>query len=193
MKNLIIGISGASGVIYGIRLLKILKELNSVITHLIISDSAKKTLSLETNLSLNNIYNMSNVIHNINDISDNISSGSYKTIGMIILPCSIKTLSGIVNSYNDNLLIRAADVVLKEKRKLLLGVRETPLHIGHLRLMTLASEMGAIIMPPMPAFYYNPKNIDDIINHTVGRFLDKFNFNISNKILKRWNGGVNKK
>ncbi|AFA41286.1 3-octaprenyl-4-hydroxybenzoate carboxy-lyase [Wigglesworthia glossinidia endosymbiont of Glossina morsitans morsitans (Yale colony)] len=188
MQNLIIGISGASGIIYGIRLLKILKITKKISIHLIVTKSAKKTLFLETNYSLKEINSMANVIHNIHDISANISSGSYKTIGMIIIPCTIKTLSGIVNSYNDSLLIRAADVVLKEKRKLVLSVRETPLHTGHLDLMLRASKIGAIIMPPTPAFYHNPKTLDDIINHTVIRILDQFHLSIADNLIKRWSG-----
>lgn len=188
MQNLIVGISGASGIIYGIRLLKILQATKKVFTHLIITKSAKKTLFLETNFSLNEISSMANIVHNVCDISANISSGSYQTIGMVVLPCTIKTLSGIVNSYNNSLLIRAADVVLKEKRKLVLSIRETPLHTGHLDLMLRASKIGAIIMPPMPAFYNNPKTIYDIVNHTVIRILDQFHLNIAESYIKRWNG-----
>lgn len=188
MQNLIIGISGASGIIYGIRLLKILKITKKISIHLIFTKSAKKTLFLETSYSLKEVNSMADVIHNIHDISANISSGSYKTIGMIIIPCTIKTLSGIVNSYNDSLLIRAADVVLKEKRKLVLSVRETPLHTGHLDLMLRASKIGAIIMPPTPAFYHNPKTLDDIIDHTVIRILDQFHLSIADNLIKRWNG-----
>ncbi|MDQ1237618.1 MAG: UbiX family flavin prenyltransferase [Wigglesworthia glossinidia] len=188
MQNLIVGISGASGIVYGIHLLKTLKVMKNIVVHLVLTKSAKKTLFLETNLSVKEVQKMANIIHNTNDISANISSGSYKTIGMIVIPCTIKTLSGIANSYNDSLLIRAADVVLKEKRTLVLAIRETPLHIGHLELMMRVSKIGAIIMPPVPAFYNNPKTINDILNHTIIRILDQFHLNISEDLTNRWNG-----
>ncbi len=154
MKRLIIGISGASGVIYGIRTLQILQQVSGVETHLIMSQAARQTLALETDYSLRDVQSMADVVHDVRDIAASISSGSFKTHGMAILPCSIKTLSGIVHSYTDGLLTRAADVVLKERRRLVLCVRETPLHSGHLRMMSAAAEMGAMIMPPVPAFYH---------------------------------------
>ncbi|WP_241718909.1 UbiX family flavin prenyltransferase, partial [Cronobacter sakazakii] len=171
MKKIIVGISGASGAIYGIRLLQTLQAVAEVETHLIMSQAARQTLSLETDMSVRDVQALADVNHDARDIAASVSSGSFKTDGMIILPCSIKTLSGIVNSYTDGLLTRAADVVLKERRRLVLCVRETPLHLGHLRLMTQAAELGAIIMPPMPAFYHRPQTLDDVINQTVNRAL----------------------
>lgn len=152
MKRLIVGISGASGAIYGVRLLQVLRDVAEVETHLVMSQAARQTLTLETDFSLRDVQALANVVHDARDIAASISSGSFKTAGMVILPCSIKTLSGIVHSYTDSLLTRAADVVLKERRPLVLCVRETPLHLGHLRLMTQAAELGAVIMPPVPAF-----------------------------------------
>lgn len=154
MKRLIVGLSGASGAIYGVRLLQVLRNVADVETHLVMSQAARQTLSLETDLSLRDVQALADVVHDARDIAASISSGSFKTAGMVILPCSIKTLSGIVNSYTDTLVTRAADVVLKERRPLVLCVRETPLHLGHLRLMTQAAELGAVIMPPVPAFYH---------------------------------------
>ena len=178
MKKLIVGLTGASGAIYGIRLLEILKSVPSVETHLVISQAARRTISLETDYSLKDIYALADVIYDDRDIGASISSGSFRVNGMVILPCSIKSLSGIVHSYTDTLVTRAADVVLKEGRKLVLCVRETPLHLGHLRLMTQASELGAVIMPPVPAFYFQPKTIDDIVNQTVNRVLDQFEIDL---------------
>lgn len=169
MKRLIVGISGASGAIYGVRLLQILRDVDSVETHLVMSQAARQTLALETHFSLREVQALADVTHDARDIAASISSGSYPTAGMVILPCSIKTLSGIVHSYTDGLLTRAADVILKERRPLVLCVRETPLHIGHLRLMTQAAEIGAVIMPPVPAFYHLPQTLDDLINQTVNR------------------------
>lgn len=170
--RIVIGISGATGVIYGIRLLELLAERKDIETHLVISRPAKETIALETDYSYKHVESMANFVYSNNQIGASIASGSFKTDGMVVVPCSIKTLSGISNSYNENLLIRAADVTLKDRRRLVLVVRETPLHVGHLRLMTQAAEMGAIIMPPVPAFYTKPKTIDDIINQTIGRVLD---------------------
>ncbi|POP47936.1 3-octaprenyl-4-hydroxybenzoate carboxy-lyase [Superficieibacter electus] len=190
MKRLIIGISGASGAIYGVRLLQILRDVTDVETHLVMSQAARQTLALETDLSLRDVQALANAVHDARDIAASISSGSYKTAGMVILPCSIKTLSGIVNSYTDGLLTRAADVVLKERRPLVLCVRETPLHLGHLRLMTQAAELGAVIMPPVPAFYHRPLSIDDVINQTVNRVLDQFDIDLPKDLFTRWTGGV---
>ena len=147
MKRLIVGISGASGAIYGVRLLQVLRDVTDIETHLVMSQAARQTLSLETDFSLREVQALADVTHDARDIAASISSGSFQTLGMVILPCSIKTLSGIVHSYTDGLLTRAADVVLKERRPLVLCVRETPLHLGHLRLMTQAAEIGAVIMP----------------------------------------------
>lgn len=188
MKRLIVGISGASGAIYGVRLLQVLRDVPDVETHLIMSQAARQTLSLETDLSLRDVQALAAVTHDARDIAASISSGSFQTAGMVILPCSIKTLSGIVHSYTDGLLTRAADVVLKERRPLVLCVRETPLHLGHLRLMTQAAEIGAVIMPPVPAFYHRPQTLDDVINQTVNRVLDQFDIALPQDIFTRWQG-----
>lgn len=188
MKRLIVGLSGASGAIYGVRLLQVLRDLAEVETHLVMSQAARQTLSLETDLSLRDVQALADVVHDARDIAASISSGSFKTAGMVILPCSIKTLSGIVNSYTDTLVTRAADVVLKERRPLVLCVRETPLHLGHLRLMTQAAELGAVIMPPVPAFYHRPQSLDDVINQTVNRVLDQFDIDLPEDLFTRWQG-----
>lgn len=188
MKRLIVGLSGASGAIYGVRLLQVLRNVADVETHLVMSQAARQTLSLETDLSLRDVQALADVVHDARDIAASISSGSFKTAGMVILPCSIKTLSGIVNSYTDTLVTRAADVVLKERRPLVLCVRETPLHLGHLRLMTQAAELGAVIMPPVPAFYHRPQTLDDIINQTVNRVLDQFDIDLPEDLFTRWQG-----
>ncbi|ENT4819699.1 TPA: UbiX family flavin prenyltransferase [Citrobacter freundii] len=188
MKRLIVGISGASGAIYGVRLLQVLRDVPDVETHLIMSQAARQTLSLETDLSLRDVQALASVTHDARDIAASISSGSFPTAGMVILPCSIKTLSGIVHSYTDGLLTRAADVVLKERRPLVLCVRETPLHLGHLRLMTQAAEIGAVIMPPVPAFYHRPQTLDDVINQTVNRVLDQFDIALPQDLFTRWQG-----
>ncbi|HDV9805254.1 TPA: UbiX family flavin prenyltransferase [Enterobacter hormaechei subsp. steigerwaltii] len=188
MKRLIVGISGASGAIYGVRFLQVLRDVAGVETHLVMSQAARQTLSLETDLSLRDVQALADVVHDARDIAASISSGSFKTAGMVILPCSIKTLSGIVNSYTDTLVTRAADVVLKERRPLVLCVRETPLHLGHLRLMTQAAELGAVIMPPVPAFYHRPQTLDDVINQTVNRVLDQFDIDLPEDLFTRWQG-----
>ncbi|MGL5119902.1 MAG: UbiX family flavin prenyltransferase [Plesiomonas shigelloides] len=184
--RLIVGISGASGAQYGIRLLQVLQPLAQIETHLIISQAARRTIALETDFSLREVTALADVYHDVRDIAASVSSGSYRTAGMVILPCSVKTLSGIVHSYADDLLVRAADVVLKERRTLVLGVRETPLHLGHLRLMTQAAELGAVIMPPVPAFYHRPQTLDDIIDQTVNRVLDQFAIELPQDLFRRW-------
>ncbi|HDD8683124.1 TPA: flavin prenyltransferase UbiX [Escherichia coli] len=188
MKRLIVGISGASGAIYGVRLLQVLRDVTDIETHLVMSQAARQTLSLETDFSLREVQALADVTHDARDIAASISSGSFQTLGMVILPCSIKTLSGIVHSYTDGLLTRAADVVLKERRPLVLCVRETPLHLGHLRLMTQAAEIGAVIMPPVPAFYHRPQSLDDVINQTVNRVLDQFVVTLPEDLFARWQG-----
>ncbi|PHM67817.1 3-octaprenyl-4-hydroxybenzoate carboxy-lyase [Xenorhabdus stockiae] len=188
MKKLIVGLTGASGAIYGIRLLQVLQPVEGIETHLIISQSARQTLALETDYTLREVQSLADVVHDNRDIAASISSGSFKTSGMVILPCSIKTLSGIVHSYTDGLITRAADVVLKEGRKLVLGVRETPLHLGHLRLMTQAAEIGAVIMPPVPAFYHRPESVQDIVDQTVNRVLDQFDIDLPEDLFNRWQG-----
>jgi 4-hydroxy-3-polyprenylbenzoate decarboxylase len=189
-KRLIVGLSGASGIIYGIRLLEILRGVEEIETHLIVSTAARRTAVLETDYTVDQIHSLADKVYNFNDIAASISSGSYKTMGMIIIPCAIKTLSGIANSYNDNLILRAADVVLKDQRKLVLILRETPLHLGHVRLMTQVIELGAVVMPPMPAFYHRPKTIDDLINQTVNRVLDLFDIELDQDLFSRWQGPI---
>jgi 4-hydroxy-3-polyprenylbenzoate decarboxylase len=188
MKRLIVGISGASGAIYGVRLLQVLRDVAEVETHLVMSQAARQTLALETDFSLREVQALANVVHDARDIAASISSGSFKTAGMVILPCSIKTLSGIVHSYTDSLLTRAADVVLKERRPLVLCVRETPLHLGHLRIMTQAAELGAVIMPPVPAFYHRPQSLEAVIDQTVNRVLDQFAIELPEDLFTRWQG-----
>lgn len=184
--RLVIGMSGASGLIYGIRLLQVLRDLPEVETHLILSGSARLNIGLETDWSVGEVRAMADHVHAMKDIGASIASGSFRTDGMIIAPCSIKTLSGIANCYADNLLVRAADVVLKERRKLVLVPRETPLHSGHCRLLLEVSQLGAILAPPMPAFYIKPRSIDDLVNHHVGRLLDLFGLDAG--LVKRWQG-----
>lgn len=186
MKRIIVGISGASGAIYGFRLLQELSKINDIESHLVVSPSARRTLKEETDLELSDLTDLADVVHNHKNIGASIASGSFITDGMIIAPCSIKTLSQIANSHNDDLISRAADVCLKEHRKLILLLRETPLHLGHIELMRDAARFGAIIMPPVPAFYNKPKSVDDIVLHTVGRLLD--HFNISHNLVMRWEG-----
>ncbi|MBT7951016.1 MAG: UbiX family flavin prenyltransferase [Gammaproteobacteria bacterium] len=189
--RLIIGISGSSGVIYGIRLLEVLREQPEVETHLVMSPTAKMNIPIETDMTAKQVEALADCVHNFSDVAASISSGSFKTDGMIIAPCSMKTLSSIVHSFADNLLARAADVVLKEGRKLVLMPRETPLHVGHCRLLYEAAQMGVQIAPPMPAFYNRPESIDDLVNHSVGRVLDLFS--LDSGIVKRWAGTKKKK
>ncbi len=184
--RLIIGMSGASGVIYGIRLLEVLKQVSEVETHLIVSDSAKMNIAIETEWSANDVKALADHVHSNKDIAANIASGSFKSDGMIVAPCSIKTLSAIANSYADSLIVRAADVMLKERRRLVLVPRETPLHTGHCELLYKASLNGAIMAPPMPAHYIKPQSIDDLVNHHVGRVLDLFDLDPG--LVKRWQG-----
>jgi 4-hydroxy-3-polyprenylbenzoate decarboxylase len=181
--RIIVGLSGASGVIYGVRILSLLKE-KGVETHLIISEAGKRNIEIETDYKTDEVAAMATHVHDNKDVGAAIASGSFLTDGMVVVPCTIKSLSGIANSYNNNLLVRAADVTLKEKRKLVLVVRETPLHKGHLRLMTLAADMGALILPPVPSFYHQPKTIEDIIDQTIGKVFDYLG--IEHKLFKRW-------
>lgn len=182
-KRLIVGISGASGTAYGIRLLQALRRAR-IESHLVMSRSAEVTLAHETDLKVADVHALADVVYSMTDIGAAISSGSFRTEGMIVAPCSIRSLAEIAYGTTTGLLTRAADVVLKERRRLVLLVRETPLHTGHLRAMTLASENGAIVMPPVPAFYTRPRSVDDIVDHTVGRALDLFG--IDNKLVRRW-------
>ena len=184
-KRLIVAITGASGTIYGIRILEALKNLG-VESHLVMSDSAKLTMAAETDYKPAQIEAMADVVHSAKNVGASISSGSFKSLGMVIAPCSIRTLSEIASGVTSSLVSRAADVVLKERRRLVLLVRETPLHAGHLRSMSQVTECGAIVMPPVPAFYAKPESIGDMVNHTVGRCLDLFE--LDNTLVTRWNG-----
>lgn len=188
--RLIIGMSGASGVIYGIRLLEVLSQVEQVETHLVLSDSAKLNIALETDRSAKEIQALADEVYTNRDIAARLASGSFKTDGMIVAPCAVKTLSAIANSYADSLLVRAADVVLKERRRLVLVPRETPLHTGHCELLLKASQMGAILAPPMPAHYINPQTVDDLVDHHVGRILDLFDLDPG--LVQRWQGPVSR-
>ncbi len=185
MKRIIVGITGASGVIYGIRLLEVLKELDME-THVVLTEEAKKNILLETAHTVEDVKGFAYKFHNIKNLAAPISSGSFKTEGMVIAPCTIKTLSGVAHSYAENLLIRAADVTLKERRRLILVVRETPLHKGHLELMNQVADLGGVILPPVPAFYHSPRRIEDLIDHTIGKILDTME--IDHSLYKRWEG-----
>ena len=186
MKRLIVGMSGASGSIYAIRMLEMLKAIGGVETHLIMSRYARMNIEIETTHTAQYVQKLADVVHNVGNQAASISSGSFKTDGMVIAPCSMKTLSAIANSYNDNLLVRAADVVLKERRRLVLMPREVPLHVGHCKLLYEVALLGAVIAPPMTAFYNKPQTIDDLVNHSVGRVLDMFGLDTG--IVKRWKG-----
>ena len=187
-RRLVVAISGASGVILGIRVLEALHSM-AVEVHLIISPAAKATIAQETTWKVSDVAALAEVVHNHADIGAAIASGSFKTSGMVVVPCSIKTLSGIANSYAEDLISRAADVTLKEGRPLLLVVRETPLHRGHLRLMSLAAEAGAIIFPPVPAFYARPQSMQDVIDNLAGRILDRIGF--ENDLFMKWKESQN--
>ncbi len=182
-KRIVVGISGASGVIYGARLLEVLRDTDYE-THLIISESGKLNFEIETQYKAADIESMADRVWDHKNMAASLASGSFITEGMVVVPCTIKTLSGIANSYNENLIVRAADVTLKEKRKLVLVVRETPLHKGHLRLMTMAADMGAHILPPVPSFYHQPKSIEDIIDQTIGKVFDFIG--IQHDLFNRW-------
>jgi flavin prenyltransferase len=184
--NIIIGINGATGVAYGIRLLQVLSGIKEIETHLVVSPAGERTIELESDYKMDEVYALASHSYRIDDIGACIASGSFRHDGMIIAPCSMKTLSALAHSYADNLLTRAADVTLKERRRLLLLVRETPLHLVHLRNMVSVTEMGGIVMPPVPAFYHKPHTIQDIIDHTVGKALDLFS--IEHNLFSRWQG-----
>ncbi|ALL70351.1 3-polyprenyl-4-hydroxybenzoate carboxy-lyase UbiX (plasmid) [Paraburkholderia caribensis MBA4] len=185
--RIVVGISGASGAMIGVRLLAALRRLGTHETHLIVSASGAVTAAQELGLTRSDLDGLADVAHNVRDIGATIASGSFVTDGMVIAPCSMKTLAGVANGFADNLLTRAADVMLKERRRLVLIARETPLNLAHLRNMTQATEMGAIVMPPVPAFYAHPKTIEDVVDHTVGRILDLFAIE-HREIARRWNG-----
>ncbi len=180
---IVVAITGATGVIYGLELLKALKELNQP-THLILSESAVRNIHIETDYRIADVKAMADVVYNNKDIGASVASGSFLTRGMIVAPCTIKTLSAIANSFNENLVVRASDVTLKEKRPLVLMVRETPLHKGHLELMTRVVDNGATLLPPMPSFYHGPKDIMDIVHQTVGKALDQLG--IEHNLFRRW-------
>ena len=183
MRRIVVGITGASGSIYGYRALEALSAAG-VESHLVLGEQARRTIELETELTVRDFEERADVVHHETDLAASISSGSFLTDGMLVIPCSIKSASAIAHSLGANLLVRAADVCLKEKRRLVLVVRETPLHLGHLRTLTLLAEIGAVIMPPLPAMYANPQSIDEIVAHTVGKALDQFG--IANELFKRW-------
>jgi 4-hydroxy-3-polyprenylbenzoate decarboxylase len=185
-KRLVVGISGSTGAVYGIRLLEVLRGAPEVETHLIISAPAKRTILEETDFSVKDVEALATRVYDNRDIGAALASGSFRTAGMIIAPCSIKTVSALANCYADTLICRAGDVTLKEGRPLVVVVRETPLHAGHLRQLLALAEVGAVILPPMPAFYNRPKTLDDIVNHTVGRILDRFG--LPHGLVKEWQG-----
>jgi flavin prenyltransferase len=185
MKRIVVGITGATGVIYGIRLLEVLRDAG-IETHLVLTEQARKNILIETRYTVEHVEQLAVVRHDEKNLGASIASGSFKSHGTVIMPCTIKTLSGIANSYNENLVVRAADVTLKERRVLILVVRETPLHRGHLRLMQTAADLGAVILPPIPAFYHAPLTIQDLVDHTVGKVLDQLD--IEHSLFKRWNG-----
>lgn len=187
MRRVVVAITGASGSVYGIRALELLAPLGDVETHLIISGPAKTTLAIETDQSVAEVEALADHVHSVRDIGAPTSSGSFRTAGMLVAPCSIKSLSAIANSMSADLISRSADVTLKERRPLVLMVRETPFHLGHLRLMEHAAEVGAIIYPPVPAFYNNPSSLDDIVTHSVGRAVEHLGISIGD--LERWHGG----
>ena len=184
-RRVVVAISGASGAVYGIRALEMLAEAG-VESHLIVTRAARATLSEETGRSLAEVRALAAVVHADHDLGAPLASGSFRTAGMLVAPCSVKTLSGVAHCYDENLTVRAADVTLKERRRLVLLVRETPLHAGHLRLMSEADAAGAVIMPPVPAFYDHPQSLEDVVDHTVARALDLFDVEVPH--LRRWSG-----
>lgn len=184
MHKLIVGISGATGAIYGVRILEVLAGMKDVETHLVLTRAGKMTIQVETTHSVKEVEAMADVVHDINNVGASISSGSFRTEGMVIAPCSMKSMGGIAHSVGGDLLVRAADVVLKERKKLVLLARETPLHLGHLESMVTLTRMGAVIFPPVPAFYHRPKTLDDVINQTVTRVLDQFGIDVN--LFERW-------
>ena len=188
MKRLIVGISGASGTIYGIRLLEVLQGVADVETHLVLSPAARRTILLETDYCVERVEALATRTYRSSDIAAAISSGSFRPAGMVVAPCSMKTVSGIATSFSDNLLLRAADVVLKERRRLLLLVRETPLHLGHLRLLVQVAEIGAVVMPPMPAFYHRPATLAEVVDQSVNRVLDMLDIELDLDLFPRWQG-----
>jgi flavin prenyltransferase len=185
-KRLIVAMTGATGSIYGLRILEALRDGGGWETHLIVSDAGMLNAWQEYRLARKDIQKRADVVHNVRDVGASVASGSFITEGMVIAPCSMKTLSGVAHAFSDNLITRAADVVLKERRRLVLITREAPLNLAHLRNMVAVTEMGGVIFPPVPAFYSKAKTIDDIVNHTVGRVLDLFN--VHHETINRWQG-----
>ncbi len=188
MRRVIVGISGASGSVYGVRLLEVLRGVAGVETHLVMSPSARRTLGLETDYTVEYVEALADRCYRASDIAAAISSGSFRPSAMLVAPCSMKTVSGIATSFSDNLLLRAADVILKERRRLVLLVRETPLHLGHLRLLVQVAELGAVVMPPMPAFYHRPTSLRDVVDQTVNRVLDMVDIELDRDLFPRWQG-----
>ncbi|MFP5071236.1 UbiX family flavin prenyltransferase [Pseudonocardia nantongensis] len=186
MRRIIVALTGASGAVYGIRALELLREVPDVETHLVLTKAARATIGYETDRSVADVRALADVVHSDGDLGASISSGSFRTAGMLVAPCSVKTLSGIASSYDESLVVRAADVVLKERRRLVLLLRETPLHAGHLRLMSEVTASGAVVMPPVPAFYTRPRSIDDLVEHTTGRALDLLD--VDTDAVARWTG-----
>ncbi len=184
MRRIIVGVSGASGSVYGYMALQALRAIGGVETHLVLTAAARRTIALEMAVTADEFEVLADVVHREDDLAAAISSGSFITDGMLVIPCSMKSASAIAYSFNSNLLVRAADVCLKERRRLVLVVRETPLHLGHLRTLTQLAELGAVILPPIPAMYSNPQSVDDIVAHTVGKALDQFG--IPNELFSRW-------
>ena len=187
--RLMLGISGASGAIYGVRLLEVLSRVHDVETHLVVSPAAHRTIKLETDLDGKEVEKLADVVYRFGDISAGPSSGSFPFGAMVVLPCSMRTLAAIAYSLSDNLLVRCADVALKERRPLVVAPRETPFHLGHLRAMVQLVEMGAIVAPPLPAFYHRPLTVDDIVNQTVNRVLDLIGLRLDEDLFERWRGG----
>lgn len=185
-KRIIVGLSGASGAIYGARLVEVLAGISDVETHVIISRGAEATLKFETDYSVQDVEGWADVVYRDDQLGSALASGTFLTDGMVVAPCSIKTLSAVANSFDANLITRAADVCLKERRRLVLVVRETPLHIGHLRLMTQVTDSGGVILPPVPGFYTRPKTVVDVVDHTVTKILDQFS--IEAGVIERWQG-----
>jgi 4-hydroxy-3-polyprenylbenzoate decarboxylase len=185
-NRIIVALSGSSAPHYGVRLLEVLSEIEAVETHAIVSAGARKTIAYEMERDPSTVEQLADVVHDERDLAASIASGTFITSGMVIAPCSVKTLSAVANSFNDNLIARAADVCLKERRRLVLVVRETPLHGGHLRLMLQATESGAVMLPPVPAFYHRPATLDDVIDHTVTKILDQFGIDAG--LIARWQG-----
>jgi 4-hydroxy-3-polyprenylbenzoate decarboxylase len=188
MSTYVVGITGASGSVYGIRALEALRAIDGVTVHLVMTDQARRTMRLESDADPDAVARLAHVVHDPRDLAASISSGSFHTDGMLVAPCSIKTASAIAHSFNDSLLVRAADVTLKERRRLVLMVRETPLHLGHLRMLAQLAEIGASIVPPIPGFYSKPKTVGDIVDHSVGKALDVLGVDAG--LFERWRGAA---